>query len=193
LKFEFGADIVSTFQQNAFENFIYKGEDLNANVILRQKTNIALSNLVISDTINLGAPIDTSGFSSIDSLFLALDYANNLGLEMETTLDFLDANDSVVKWDAVDSFGNAILDSTGNAVNNPISKIMPLLDGIGNVKVALSKAEINRLSEVSKISLSLKLSSVGLPNPVTLFPNSSILMSLSLGGKFNLKVVDLRP
>jgi hypothetical protein len=112
---------------------------------------------------------------------------------METTLDFLDANDSVVKWDAVDSFGNAILDSTGNTVNNPISKIMPLLDGIGNVKVALSKAEINRLSEVSKISLSLKLSSVGLPNPVTLFPNSSILMSLSLGGKFNLKVVDLRP
>ena len=128
LKFEFGADIVSTFQQNAFENFIYKGEDLNANVILRQKSNIALKNLLISDTIDLGSPIDTSGFYRIDSLFLSLSYANNLGLEFETTLDFLNSNDSIV-----------------------MSKNMSLMDGIGDVTVSLTKAEIGRLSEVSKI------------------------------------------
>ena len=170
LKFEFGADIVSTFQQNAFENFIYKGEDLNANVILRQKSNIALKNLLISDTIDLGAPIDTAGFYRIDSLFLSLSYANNLGLEFETTLDFLASNDSIV-----------------------MSKNMPLMDGIGDVIVSLSKAEIGRLSEVSQISIGLKLSSVGLPESATLLPESSVLMNLSLGGKFKLKIVDLRP
>ena len=170
LKFEFGADIVSTFQQNAFENFIYKGEDLNANVILRQKSNIALKNLLISDTIDLGSPIDTSGFYRIDSLFLSLSYANNLGLEFETTLDFLNSNDSIV-----------------------MSKNMSLMDGIGDVTVSLTKAEIGRLSEVSKISIGLNLSTVGLPESITLFPESSVLMNLSLGGKFKLKVVDLRP
>ena len=170
LKFEFGADIVSTFQQNAFENFIYKGEDLNANVILRQKSNIALKNLLISDTIDLGSPIDTSGFYRIDSLFLSLSYANNLGLEFETTLDFLNSNDSIV-----------------------MSKNMSLMDGIGDVTASLTKAEIGRLSEVSKISIGLNLSTVGLPESITLFPESSVLMNLSLGGKFKLKVVDLRP
>jgi hypothetical protein len=170
LKFEFGADIVSTFQQNAFENFIYKGEDLNANVILRQKSNIALKNLLISDTIDLGSPIDTAGFYRIDSLFLSLSYANNLGLEFETTLDFLNSNDS-----------------------NVISKNMSLIDGVGDVTVSLTKAEIGRLSEVSKISIGLNLSTVGLPESITLFPESSVLMNLSLGGKFKLKVVDLRP
>ena len=170
LKFEFGADIVSTFQQNAFENFIYKGEDLNANVILRQKSNIALKNLLISDTIDLGSPIDTAGFHRIDSLFLSLSYANNLGLEFETTLDFLNSNDSIV-----------------------MSKNMSLIDGVGDVTISLSKVEIGRLSEVSKISIGLNLSTVGLPESVTLFPESSVLMNLSLGGRFKLKVVDLRP
>ena len=166
LKFEFGADIVSTFQQNAFENFIYKGEDLNANVILRQKTNIALSNLVISDTIDLGGPLDTSGFYRLDSLFLTISYSNNLGMEMETTLDFIDSADSIV-----------------------MTKPMALLDGIGESKIGLSKTEIGELSKVSKISIGLKLSTVGLPESVTLFPESSILMNLSLGGKLKVKII----
>jgi len=166
LKFEFGADIVSTFQQNAFENFIYKGEDLNANVILRQKTNIALSNLVISDTIDLGGPLDTSGFYRLDSLFLTISYSNNLGMEMETTLDFIDSADSIV-----------------------MTKPMALLDGIGESKIGLSKTEIGELSKVSKISIGLKLSTVGLPESVTLFPESSILMNLSLGGKLQVKII----
>ncbi|MDG1881030.1 MAG: hypothetical protein P8I92_01895 [Schleiferiaceae bacterium] len=166
LKFEFGADIVSTFQQNAFENFIYKGEDLNANVILRQKTNIALSNLVISDTIDLGGPLDTSGFYRLDSLFLTISYSNNLGMEMETTLDFIDSADSIV-----------------------MTKPMALLDGIGESKIGLSKTEIGELSKVSKILIGLKLSTVGLPESVTLFPESSILMNLSLGGKLKVKII----
>lgn len=166
LKFEFGADIVSTFQQNAFENFIYKGEDLNANVILRQKTNIALSNLVISDTIDLGGPLDTSGFYRLDSLFLTISYSNNLGMEMETSLNFIDSADSIV-----------------------MTKPMALLDGIGESKIGLSKTEIGELSKVSKISIGLKLSTVGLPESVTLFPESSILMNLSLGGKLKVKII----
>tara|TARA_B100000780_G_C21123313_1_gene455245 strand:- start:1230 stop:3236 length:2007 start_codon:yes stop_codon:yes gene_type:complete len=166
LNFKFGADIISTFQQNPYENFIYKGEDLNANVILRQKSNIALSQLVISDTIDLGGPIDTSGFSILDSMFLALSYANNLGMEMETTLDFMGTGDSTV-----------------------MTKSMSLMDGIGEQKVALSKAEIGNLSQVSQILIGLKLSTVGLPSSVILFPESSILMNLSLGAKLKVKII----
>ena len=166
LTFKFGADIASTFQQNPYENFIYKGEDLNANVILRQKSNIALSKLVISDTIDLGGPMDTTGFYRLDSLFINISYSNNLGMEMETTLDFLDAADSIV-----------------------MTKPMSLLDGIGESKIGLSKTEIGELSNVSKISIGLKLSTVGLPESVTLFPESSILMNLSLGGKLKVKII----
>tara|TARA_B100000767_G_scaffold273822_1_gene305077 strand:- start:1908 stop:3914 length:2007 start_codon:yes stop_codon:yes gene_type:complete len=166
LNFKFGADIASTFQQNPYENFIYKGEDLNANVILRQKSNIALSKLVISDTIDLGGPMDTTGFYRLDSLFINISYSNNLGMEMATTLDFLDSADSIV-----------------------MTKPMSLLDGIGEAKIGLSKIEIGELSKVSKISIGLKLSTVGLPESVTLFPDSSILMNLSLGGKLKVKII----
>lgn len=166
LNFKFGADIVSTFQQNPYENFIYKGEDLNANVILRQKSNIALSQLLISDTIDLGGPMDTTGFYRLDSLFINISYSNNLGMEMETTLDFLDSSDGLV-----------------------MAKPMSLLDGIGEAKIGLSKTEIGELSKVSQISIGLKLSTVGLPESVTLFPESSILMNLSLGGKLKVKII----
>ena len=74
-----------------------------------------------------------------------------------------------------------------------MSKNMSLMDGVGDVTISLSKLEIGRLSEVSKISIGLNLSTVGLPESVTLFPESSVLMNLSLGGRFKLKVVDLRP
>ena len=87
-------------------------------------------------------------------------------MEMETTLDFIDSADSIV-----------------------MTKPMALLDGIGESKIGLSKTEIGELSKVSKISIGLKLSTVGLPESVTLFPESSILMNLSLGGKLKVKII----
>lgn len=160
---EIDATVASTsVQSNGIPNFIQKGDDLNADITILQRSKFALSNLIITDTIQTGQLVDTSLVDLLEDVRITLSGLSVIPLDIDLTLDFIDGQGNV-------QFNDTLVLSYGEIVS----------------ELHLDFNQIQSLPVVEAIVLNLGISSTEFPEQVILKPDDYLECLLSLDAIVN--------
>lgn len=150
--------IVSTPTQSSnIPNFIQKGEDLNADLSIVQRSRFAINNLAFSDTVVTGEIIDSLTVSFVNNASVEYNGISSIPLDLKVSMTFLDEY-------GLPLFGDTLILSEG------------LFDGA----IELDINEIKLLSSARKIGYEILVNTSNYPEEVLLKPDDYLEMQLAL-------------